>query len=89
MDNILLLDTSVGSLNKGDEIIMKCVRRQLSGITSQANVFTVPTHLSLRLVPGDARFITCSILYKSQIQVRRRNESIDYGHVHPFPAMEY
>ncbi|WCF08714.1 polysaccharide pyruvyl transferase family protein [Paenibacillus thiaminolyticus] len=46
MDNILLLDTSVGSLNKGDEIIMKCVRRQLSGITSQANVFTVPTHLS-------------------------------------------
>lgn len=46
MDNILLLDTSVGSLNKGDEIIMKCVRHQLMDITERANVFTVPTHLS-------------------------------------------
>ena len=46
MENILLLDTSVGSLNKGDEIIMKCVRKQLSDITRRANVFTVPTHLS-------------------------------------------
>jgi len=46
MDNILLLDTSVGSLNKGDEIIMKCVRAQLAPITRHANVFTVPTHLS-------------------------------------------
>lgn len=46
MEKILLLDTSVGSLNKGDEIIMKCVRQQLSELTRYANVFTVPTHLS-------------------------------------------
>lgn len=46
MDNILLLDTSVASLNKGDEIIMKCVRYHLKDITDNANVFTLPTHVS-------------------------------------------
>lgn len=46
MDNILLLDTSVGSLNKGDEIIMKCIRHHLSALIKNANVFTLPTHVS-------------------------------------------
>lgn len=46
MDNVLMLDTSVGSLNKGDDIIMKCVRHHLSGITNKSNVLTLPTHVS-------------------------------------------
>ncbi|KAA0763658.1 polysaccharide pyruvyl transferase family protein [Bacillus sp. SH5-2] len=46
MDNVLVLDTSVGSLNKGDDIIMKCVRYQLSDITKNAYVLTLPTHVS-------------------------------------------
>lgn len=46
MDNVLMLDTSVGSLNKGDEIIMKCVRSHLAEITNKANVLTLPTHVS-------------------------------------------
>lgn len=46
MENILLLDTSVGSLNKGDEIIMKCIRYHLTDLTKNANVFTLPTHVS-------------------------------------------
>ncbi|WP_226526476.1 polysaccharide pyruvyl transferase family protein [Metabacillus niabensis] len=46
MDNVLLLDTSVGSLNKGDDIIMKCVRNQLSDKTQNAYVLTLPTHVS-------------------------------------------
>ena len=46
MDNILLLDTSVGSLNKGDDIIMKCVRHQLLGITNDKFTLTLPTHVS-------------------------------------------
>ncbi|MFC0269949.1 polysaccharide pyruvyl transferase family protein [Metabacillus herbersteinensis] len=46
MDNVLLLDTSVGSLNKGDDIIMKCVRFQLSDKTKNAYVLTLPTHVS-------------------------------------------
>ncbi|MFD9627217.1 polysaccharide pyruvyl transferase family protein [Peribacillus muralis] len=46
MDNILLLDTSVGSLNKGDDIIMKCIRHQLLGITNNSFTLTLPTHVS-------------------------------------------
>lgn len=46
MDNILLLDTSVGSLNKGDDIIMKCVKYQLLGITNNRFTLTLPTHVS-------------------------------------------
>ncbi|MFJ7756109.1 polysaccharide pyruvyl transferase family protein [Peribacillus muralis] len=46
MDNILLLDTSVGSLNKGDDIIMKCIRHQLLGITNNRFTLTLPTHVS-------------------------------------------
>jgi polysaccharide pyruvyl transferase WcaK-like protein len=46
MENVLMLDTSVGSLNKGDDIIMKSVRQELSKITQNAYVLTLPTHVS-------------------------------------------
>jgi polysaccharide pyruvyl transferase WcaK-like protein len=46
MENVLLLDTSVGSLNKGDDIIMKCVKIQLSEITKDKFTLTLPTHLA-------------------------------------------
>ncbi|MGE7780188.1 polysaccharide pyruvyl transferase family protein [Peribacillus sp. NPDC097264] len=46
MDNVLLLDTSVGSLNKGDDIIMKCIRHQLLEITNNKFTLTLPTHVS-------------------------------------------
>ncbi|WP_064091685.1 polysaccharide pyruvyl transferase family protein [Rossellomorea aquimaris] len=46
MENVLVLDTSVGSLNKGDDIIMKCVRYHLAEITKDAYVLTLPTHIS-------------------------------------------
>ncbi|MEK3725228.1 polysaccharide pyruvyl transferase family protein [Paenibacillus sp. FSL H8-0034] len=46
MENVLMLDTSVGSFNKGDDIIMKCVRYQLLNITKHTNVLTLPTHVS-------------------------------------------
>ncbi|MDQ0270936.1 polysaccharide pyruvyl transferase family protein [Cytobacillus purgationiresistens] len=46
MENMLLMDTSVGSLNKGDDIIMKCVRNQLKEITKDSYLLTLPTHVS-------------------------------------------
>jgi polysaccharide pyruvyl transferase WcaK-like protein len=46
MENVLVLDTSVGSLNKGDDIIMKCVKQHLQGITRNSYVLTLPTHVS-------------------------------------------
>lgn len=46
MDNILLLDTSVGSLNKGDDIIMNCVRHHLKVVSKNDYLLTLPTHVS-------------------------------------------
>lgn len=46
MENTLLLDTSVGSLNKGDDIIMKCVKQQLKQVTKSSYLLTLPTHVS-------------------------------------------
>lgn len=46
MENILLLDTSIASLNKGDDIIMECVREELKFLTEKNFVLNLPTHIS-------------------------------------------
>lgn len=46
MENLLLLDTSVSSLNRGDDIIMECVRTELDDILRRYFVLTLPTHVS-------------------------------------------
>jgi len=46
MKNILLLDTSVGSQNKGDDIIMECVRNELEPLLLKGFEYTLPTHVS-------------------------------------------
>ena len=46
MENILLLDTSIGSQNKGDDIIMECVRKELMPILNNNFEYTLPTHIS-------------------------------------------
>lgn len=46
MRNILLLDTSVGSQNKGDDIIMECVRKELEPLLKNNFEYTLPTHVS-------------------------------------------
>lgn len=46
MKNILLLDTSVGSQNKGDDIIMECVRKELEPLLLKNFEYTLPTHVS-------------------------------------------
>lgn len=46
MDRILLLDTSVGSQNKGDDIIMECTRKELQFILKDCFEYTLPTHVS-------------------------------------------
>ena len=42
----MLLDTSVASQNKGDEIIMECVRKELGFILLDNFEYTLPTHVS-------------------------------------------
>ena len=46
MRNILLLDTSVASGNKGDDIIMECVRKELQFLLKDNYEYTLPTHVS-------------------------------------------
>ena len=46
MKNILLLDTSVASGNKGDDIIMECVRKELQFVLKDNFEKTLPTHVS-------------------------------------------
>lgn len=46
MKNILILDTSVGSQNKGDDIIMECTRKELEFILKDNFEYTLPTHVS-------------------------------------------
>ena len=46
MKNILLLDTSVGSQNKGDDIIMECVRNELEPLLLKGFEYSLPTHVS-------------------------------------------
>lgn len=46
MENVLLMDTSVASLNKGDEIIMECIKDELKFCTDDKFLLTLPTHVS-------------------------------------------
>lgn len=46
MKNILILDTSITSFNKGDDIIMECTRKELAPLLENAFEITLPTHVS-------------------------------------------
>lgn len=45
MKTIQLLDTSIGTSNMGDFIIMECVRKELAPILEKNFVYNMPTHL--------------------------------------------
>lgn len=46
MDNILILDTSIASFNKGDDIIMECTRKELAPLLGKSFELTLPTHIT-------------------------------------------
>ena len=46
MVNILILDTSIASGNKGDDIIMECTRKELAPLLDQSFELTLPTQVS-------------------------------------------
>lgn len=46
MENILILDTSHASLNKGDDIIMECIHKELDFILRGNFELNLPTHVS-------------------------------------------
>lgn len=67
MEKITLLDTAIGSTNKGDEIIMECAKEELGYLMEKYFVLSTPTHLSaftaaqnLWKLPDSAREIATS-----------------------------
>ena len=46
MKQVLILDTSIASGNRGDDIIMECTRKELAPILQQAFERTLPTQVS-------------------------------------------
>lgn len=46
MEKILLMDTSVASLNKGDNIIMECIKKELQFLIKDKFMLNLPTHLT-------------------------------------------
>lgn len=46
MENILVFDTSIGSGNKGDDIIMECTRKELAPLLAPNYEINLPTHVS-------------------------------------------
>ncbi len=46
MKRTLILDTSVTTFNKGDEIIMECTRKELGQLLEKTFEITLPTHVS-------------------------------------------
>ena len=46
MNSILILDTSIASFNKGDDIIMECTRKELAPLLEKSFEVTLPTHVS-------------------------------------------
>ncbi len=46
MNNILILDTSIASDNKGDDIIMECTRKELAPLLERSFERTLPTQVS-------------------------------------------
>ena len=46
MKKTLLLDTSVTTFNRGDEIIMECTRKELAPLLEKTFEVTLPTHVS-------------------------------------------
>ena len=46
MNRTLILDTSIGSSNRGDDIIMECCREELKEILNKSFELSLPTHVS-------------------------------------------
>jgi polysaccharide pyruvyl transferase WcaK-like protein len=65
MENILLFDTSHASLNKGDDIIMECVREELSPLIAPNFELDLPTHVSAFHWYQIARGLTRVYIYKN------------------------
>lgn len=93
MKRIQLLDTSIGTANMGDFIIMECVRKELSSILDKNFVYNMPTHLpafSTFAVWRNSRTVqelaTCDLKFAggSNLLVKNLKTHYPQWNIHPF-----
>lgn len=46
METVVLMDTSIASLNKGDNIIVECIKKEMEYFTKDKFILNLPTHIS-------------------------------------------
>lgn len=70
MENILLLDTSIATGNKGDDIIMECTQKELEYLLNDKYVLRLPTQVSsfhwyqvLKQSRSIMRFVNCRLKF--------------------------
>lgn len=98
MERITLLDTSVGSTNRGDEIIMECMKEELKPLLQKYFVLNASTHLSsftflqsIFKLPDSAneilqskyKFVGGSNLFSTNMKHRSCQWNIDYFNCRP------
>lgn len=85
MKNILVLDTSVASGNKGDDIIMECTHKELDFLLKDNYELRLPTHVSsfhwyqvLRKSYSLMRFVNCSLKFVGGSNILAKNMLTHY-----------
>ena len=85
MKNILVLDTSVASGNKGDDIIMECTHKELDFLLKDNYELRLPTHVSsfhwyqvLRKSYSLKRFVDCSLKFVGGSNILAKNMLTHY-----------
>lgn len=85
MESILLLDTSIGSGNKGDDIIMECMRKELDFLLKDNYELSLPTQVSsfhwyqvLKQSNSLMRFANCRLKFVGGSNILAKNMFTHY-----------
>jgi len=80
MDNILILDTSIATGNKGDDIIMECTHQELGFLLKDSYELRLPTHVSsfhwyqvLKRSRSLMRFVDCRLKFVGGSNIMAKN----------------
>lgn len=85
MENILILDTSIGTGNKGDDIIMECTHKELDFLLHDNYELRLPTHVSsfhwyqvLKKSRSLMRFVNCQLKFVGGSNILSKNMLTHY-----------
>ena len=85
MDNILILDTSIATGNKGDDIIMECTHKELDFLLHDSFELRLPTHVSsfhwyqvMKQSRSLMRFVNCRLKFVGGSNILAKNMFTHY-----------